>query len=156
MSGTKKDPKYVPVHEIKLNGELRSVLPFLQALTAIQLAEYGKVTAWKAFEDNSQLLTGLGCGELTHDTLERVEKFCVKCMTRRPIKTKIDQMIVTLLYNGKDLDSLHPISDALRLNMGRAHYQTNIWLNAKVPSPERFDPEKYGWESDPYSFCLFV
>ena len=25
MSGTKKDPKYVPVHEIKLNGQLQSV-----------------------------------------------------------------------------------------------------------------------------------
>ena len=33
MSGTKKDPEYEPVHEIKLNDELRSVLPFLQALT---------------------------------------------------------------------------------------------------------------------------
>ena len=65
MSGTKKDPKYV----IKLNDELRSVLPAFHALTACdavsQFAEHGKVTAWKAFEDNSQLLTGLGCGELT-------------------------------------------------------------------------------------------
>ena len=68
MSGTKKDPKYVPVHEIKVNDELRSVLPAFQALTdcdmVSQFAEHGKVTALKAFEDNSQV-----CGELTHDTL---------------------------------------------------------------------------------------
>ena len=68
MSGTKKGPKYVPVHEIKVNYELRSVLPAFQALTdcdsVSQFAEHGKVTAWKTFEDNSQ-----GCGELTHDTL---------------------------------------------------------------------------------------
>ena len=59
MSGTKKDPKYIPVHEIKVNDELRSVLPAFQALTDFdtvsQFAEHGKVTAWKAFEDNSRV-----------------------------------------------------------------------------------------------------
>ena len=68
MSGTKKDPKYEPVHEIKENDELRSVLPAFHALTdcdtVSQFAEHGNITVWKAFEDNSQ-----GCGELTHDTL---------------------------------------------------------------------------------------
>ena len=33
MSGTKKDPKYVPVHEMKLDAALRSVLPAFHALT---------------------------------------------------------------------------------------------------------------------------
>ena len=53
------DPKYVPVHEIKVNDELRSVLPAFQALSncdmVSQFAEHGKVTSWKAFGDNSQL-----------------------------------------------------------------------------------------------------
>ena len=61
---------------------------------------------------------------------------------------------VTLFNREKDLDSLPPTSDALRLHMGRAYYQTNIWLNATVPSPERLDPEAYGWERDPYSSQL--
>ena len=74
MSGTKKGPTCVLVHEIKLDDELRSVLPAFRALTdcdtVSQFAEHVKVIAWKAFEDNSQLLIGLGCGELTHDTLK--------------------------------------------------------------------------------------
>ena len=33
MSGTKKDPKHVPIHEMKLDASLRSVLPAFNALT---------------------------------------------------------------------------------------------------------------------------
>ena len=61
---------------------------------------------------------------------------------------------VTLFNKGKDPDSIPPTSDALRLHMGRAHYQTNIWLNATAPPPERLDAEAYGWERDPYSSQL--
>ena len=32
---------------------------------------HGKVTAWKAFENNSQPLTGLGYGPLTNDSDEK-------------------------------------------------------------------------------------
>ena len=64
MSGTKKDPKYVPpIHEIKLDAALQYVLPAFHALTGChtvsQFAGIGKVTAWKALENNSQLLTCL-------------------------------------------------------------------------------------------------
>ena len=97
MSGTKKDPKYVSAHEIKQNGELRSVLPAFQALSDCdmfsQFAEHGKETSWKAFGDKIQLLTDLGCEELTHDTLERVEKFVCKIYDPSINKTKIDQII---------------------------------------------------------------
>ena len=61
---------------------------------------------------------------------------------------------VTLFNEGKDLDSLPPTSDALRLHKGRAYYHTNIWLNDTVPSSERLDAEAYGWERDPYSSQL--
>ena len=61
---------------------------------------------------------------------------------------------VTLFNEGKNLDSLPPTSDALRFHMGQAYYQTDIWLNATVPSPGRLDPEAYGWERDPYSSQL--
>ena len=86
MLGTKKDPKYVPVHEMKLDAALRSVLPAFHALTGCdtvsQFAGHGKVTAWKVFENNSQLLASLGCGQLTHDTLDSVES--VKYMNHQP------------------------------------------------------------------------
>ena len=41
-------------------------------------AGHGKVTAWKAFENKSQLLTGLGYGQLTNETVDNVEKFVCK------------------------------------------------------------------------------
>ena len=55
-----------------------------------------------------------------------------------------------MFNKGKNLDSLPPTSDALRLHLGRAYYQTNIWLYASVPHPD----EANGWERDPYSSQL--
>ena len=60
-------------------------------------------------------------------------------------------MRVFLFNNGKDPDSLHPTLDALKLHINRAHFQTTIWMNATVPTPERIDLETCGWERDPYS-----
>ena len=57
---------------------------------------------------------------------------------------------VTLFNKGKDPDSIPSTSDALRLHMGRAHYQTNIWLNATVPPAQNgLTPKR-----DPYSSQL--
>ena len=58
-------------------------------------------------------------------------------------------MRVFLFNKGKDADSLP--SEALKLHISRAQYQTTVWLNATVPSPERMDPETCGWEPDFYS-----
>ena len=61
---------------------------------------------------------------------------------------------VALFNEGKNLDSLPATSDALRLHMGRAYYQTNIWLNDTVPSPELLDPEAYGSQLKPKLLLL--
>ena len=59
-----------------------STLPAFHAVTGCdidnQFAEPGKVTAWKAFKQNSQMLTSLSFGELTEETLCSVEKFVCK------------------------------------------------------------------------------
>ena len=155
MSGTKKDHKYVPIHEIKLEVALRSVLPAFHAVTGCdtvsQFAGIGKVTAWKALENNSQLLTGLGCGQLTTETMDNVEDFVCKIYDLSTEITKIDQMRVFLYNKGKDTDSLPPTFDALKLHINRVHYQTTIWMNATVPTTELINPETCGWEHDPYS-----
>ena len=56
-----------------------SVLPASHAVTGCDtvspLAGHGKVTAWKAFENNSQPLYGLGYGQLTNETVDNVGKF---------------------------------------------------------------------------------
>ena len=66
MSGTKTAPKFVPVHEMKWYAALLSVLPASHAITGCDtvrsFAGHGKLTAWKAFESNTEPLTGLGYG----------------------------------------------------------------------------------------------
>ena len=50
-------------------------------------------------------------------------------------------MQVFLFNKGKDPGRLPSISGALKLHIRRAHYQTAIWLNVTVPSPEHIDPK---------------
>ena len=107
------------------------------------------MTAWKAFKQNSQLLTSLGCGELTGETLSSVEKFVCKIYESLTEITNIDQMRVYLFSK-----ELSPTSDALKLHISRTHYQTTVWLNTTVPAQERMDPETCGWEPDPYNSQL--
>ena len=66
------------------------------------------MTAWKAFENNSQLLAGLGYEQLTNETVDSVEKFVCKIYDPSTEITKIDQMRVFLFNKGKDPDSLPP------------------------------------------------
>ena len=102
-------------------------------------------------EYQSALLTGLGCWQLTTETMDNVEDFVCKIYDPSTDITQIDQMRVILFHKGKDPDSLPPTHDALKLHINRAHYQTTIWINATVPTTERIDPETCGWERDPYS-----
>ena len=103
------------------------------------------------FKENSQLLVRLGYGDLTEETLNSVKKSACKIYEPVAEITNIDQLMVFLYNKGKDPDSLPPTSDVLKLHISQAHYQTSVWLNATVPSPEGMDPETCGWERDPYS-----
>ena len=96
-----------------------------------QFAGHSRVTEWKALKQNNQLLISLGCDELTAETLNFI------CNIYEPLTeiTNIDQMRVYMFNKGKDADSLPPTSEASKLHIGRAHYQTSVWLNAIVPSP---------------------
>ena len=60
-------------------------------------------------------------------------------------------MQVFLFNKGKDPGRLPSISGALKLHIRQAHYQTAIWLNVTVPSPEHIDPKTCAWLRDPYS-----
>ena len=50
-------------------------------------------------------------------------------------------MRVFLFNKGKDPGRLSSTFGALKLHIRRAHYQTTIWLNVTVPSPEHIDAE---------------
>ena len=60
-------------------------------------------------------------------------------------------MRVLLFNKGKDPGRLPSTSDVLNLHIRRAHYQTTIWLNVTVSSPEHTDPETCRSMRDPYS-----
>ena len=60
-------------------------------------------------------------------------------------------MRVFLFNKGKNPGRLPSTSDALKLHIRRARYQTTIWLNVTVPSPEHIDPETCRLVRDPYS-----
>ena len=57
MSGMKKAPMFVPVHKIKWDAALQSAFSAVHAVTCCnavsQYAGHGKVTSWKAFDNNS-------------------------------------------------------------------------------------------------------
>ena len=101
-SETARDPKYVPVHEIKLDVAMRSTLPAFHAVTGCdtvsQFAGIGKVTAWKTFKENSHLLVSLGCGNLTEETPNSVEKFVFKINEPATEITNID-LLRAFLFN---------------------------------------------------------
>ena len=45
-------------------------------------------------------------------------------------------------------ERLHPTQGASREAIVRAHYQTMVWNNDKVPNPNILSPENYGWKKD--------
>lgn len=85
MSGTARDTKYIPVHDIcsKLMPEQVSHLLAFHAITGCdstsKFASITKVGAWKAFSGtNCELLGRLGQSPLEEDVISNVEKFVVK------------------------------------------------------------------------------
>ena len=84
MSGTKTAPKFVPVHKMKWDASLLSVLSASHAVTGCDTVKpftgHDNVTAWKGFEKTSQPLTGLGNGQLTNESVDNVEKFVYKIL----------------------------------------------------------------------------
>ena len=84
---------------MKLDAALLSVLLAFCITgcdTISQFAWHCKVTAWKAFENNNQLLTGLRCGQLTNKTVDNFKKFVYKIDDPSTEIIKIDQMRVFL------------------------------------------------------------
>ena len=122
-----------------------TLIPAFHAVTGCdivsQFAGHGKVTAWKAFKQNSQLLTSLASGELTEEIISSAEAFDCKIYEPLTELTNIDQMRVYLFNKGKDAGSLLPLSDALKLHIKSSPLSDNCMaecnssVSATVPSP---------------------
>ena len=115
---------------------------------------YSKSVCWvwqgdsmkSIWEFNSQPLTGLGYGQLTNESVDNVEKFVCKILDPPP-----RSQILIKFDKENDPGMLPSTSDALKLHIRWAHYQTTIWLNVTVPSPGHIDPETCRSVRDPFS-----
>ncbi|CAH1154985.1 unnamed protein product [Phaedon cochleariae] len=152
MSGTAKERKYLPIHEIcniLPNVQKKNILAF-HAVTGCDstshLATITKKAAWKNFNGTAcQLLDNLGHSPLTPSSKANAEKFLVQLYKVNKDVSSGDEARYQLFGVVKKPEALPPTSDALRLHLLRCHYQVNVWENAHHARPEVMDPESYGW-----------
>ncbi|CAG9815718.1 unnamed protein product [Phaedon cochleariae] len=152
MSGTARDTKYIPVHDIcrKLMPEQVSHLLAFHAITGCdstsKLASITKVGAWKAFSGtNCELLGRLGQSPLEEDVLSNVEKFVVKLYEVDSSITCSNDARSYLFGAVRKPEFLPPTTDALRLHIKRCNYQVCVWENAHIPKPSLPRLQDCGW-----------
>lgn len=135
-----------------------TALPAFHALSgAVNTGSFsgkGNLACWKVFnrvdEDVITALANLGTTEYSdEDNIKGVEKFV--CHLYQPSISiwKVNELRWSL-FKTKQAQSerLPPTHGALPEAILRAHYQTMVWNNDKVPNPNIPSPENYGWEKD--------
>ena len=139
-AGTSKQPKYIPVHEIRKrvpDDQISTLLAF-HAITGCdsvsQFSGHSKKTAWCVFQRNHNDLSNLGKGPITEDTILSAEKFICR-LYRVPDADTCDKARVKLFCVGRAQEALPPTSDAAKFHIRRAHYQASIWNQANSPIP---------------------
>ena len=85
-SSTAKQRKYIPIRETYNNlptGAAESLVA-LHTLTGCDTTSFfvniGKRTAWKIFKESHHLLSDLGVGDLSNDTIKSAENLFAECM----------------------------------------------------------------------------
>ena len=134
-SGTARQKKYYPVHEIaeKLPQEIVDNILGFHALTGCDstssMAGFGKKKCWIAFEQKPELLAGVG----RDGVLEQVEEFICKLYGAPDPFGGVDQARHDIFEKGhKELEKLPPTQDVLELHLARSNYQAKVWLQANV------------------------
>lgn len=142
---------YVPVHTIVENLSMdlkRNVLAYhflTGSLFTSHLYGIGKISGWKIYENNSNLLSDLGEAVLTNETFDSTEEFFVKLYkVDEDIKTA-DSARYFLFGKLKSLHELPPTTDSLRFHVYRCHYQTHIFKNSHLNNIPAADPGCSGW-----------
>ena len=154
-AGTAAKRKYIPIHTIAdclaFNETTMKVITAFHAITGSDTTSYlfkhGKKTCWKVFQEHSQLLEGLGQGELDEATAKDVELFICKVYNALNAST-VNKARAILFVKSCAPESLPPTSDALSFHIKRAHYQTAVWRQANKEYPELPPPETMGWKLD--------
>ena len=132
-AGTAAQRKYIPIHTIAdrlaFSDTTMKTITAFHAITGSDTTSYlfrhGKKTCWKVFQEHSQLLAGLGQGELDEATAKDVELFICK-VYNVPNASTVNKARAILFVKSCAPESLPPTSDALSFHIKRAHYQTAV------------------------------
>lgn len=150
-TGTSKAPKCIPVHELHTTiprSQLNTLLAF-HAITGCDtvshIAGHGKRTAFKIFEVHHNLLEHLGDGDLNASTTQAAEKFICR-LYKLPDVDTCDKARTVLFCKGRLQEALPPTSDAVHLHIRRAHYQTMVWKQARLPIQQLPMATDMGWQ----------
>ena len=114
--------------------------------TTSYICGHSKMTAWKVFEENFELLLSLGDGDLATETIKCAEVFI--CELYKVSVESIDKARFLLFAKMGTPEKLSPISDAFKYHVIRSHSQTMVWRQAINPIQSLPKPEDMGWRID--------
>ena len=144
--------KYIPVNKVFENfpqGAERALLQF-HATTGSDTTSYicghSKMTAWKVFEENFELLLSLGDGDLATETIKCAEVFI--CKLYKVSVESVDKVRFPLFAKMGTPEKLPPTTDAFKYHVMRSHFQTMVWRQAINPIQSLPKPEDIGWRID--------
>lgn len=140
-TGTRKQYRYVAVHDINVPSNVSRNIPAFHALTGCDTTSsfygIGKRRAWKAFLCHPELLKHLGVGDISTNSISRAEEFVCRLYLPSTLLADVNEARIKLFQRGvKDLETLPPTKDALKQHILRAHYQALIWHKADEAAPE--------------------
>jgi hypothetical protein len=103
-----------------------------------------KKKGYKVYEQDANLLEGIGEAELTDEKI----KLAFICKLYNQVTDTSDEARDLMLGISKSPESLPPTSDALKLHIETAHFQASVWKQANVVKPVLSSPVTMGWSLD--------
>ena len=92
------------------------------------------------------MFCGLGDGDLTHDTISSAEAFVCHAFNVPDHVHTINEARFMLFSLVKKSEALPPTSEALKLLIMRAHYQSMVWKQSNCSQPNLPSPTDSGLE----------
>lgn len=146
-SGTGKDTKFYPVHDIAKQlspTAIQNILGFHSISgcdTVSSFGGLGKKTCWKVYLQYPELLHGVGRDGTSTDA----EQFVCRVYKAPDVFKGCNIARLELFQRGKKaLDMLPPTSDALELHIKRANFQAKVWMQADTAMMDLADPTSTG------------
>jgi hypothetical protein len=105
-----------------------------------------KKKTYKVYDQDANLLEGIGEAELTDEKIKLAEAFIGKLYNQ--VTDTSDEARDLMFGKSKSLESLPSTSDALKLHIERAHFQASVWKQANVVKLVLPSPITMGWSLD--------